>query len=389
VPTPRVSSSAALLCALVMTVLAGCDGKSAKTEAPPPPPPPVEVVEVTPREVPIESEWIATLDGSVNAVITAQVNGYLTKRTYEEGSLVKKGDVLFEIDDRPFKASLDKAKGDLARARAGLGKATLDVERYTPLARESAISQQELDDATQAKASWEAAMLSGQAVVDKAELDMAFCRVLAPIDGVAGISKAQTGDLVGPGTGALTSVSTVDPIRAYVLVSEQEYLKRVAAKVDSTERGKGVNFDLILSNGTKWPQPGRFLFVDRSVNVRTGTLTVATEFPNPANILRPGQYARLRAVLEKRANALVVPQRAVGERQGVTMCAVLDADKKVTLQAVKTAERVGSDWIITSGLKPGDRVVAEGLQKVRPGVVVDPRPYTPPAAEKAPPAPAG
>lgn len=386
-PTTRASSSAALLCALALGTLPACTDKSAKSEAPPPPPPAVEVVEVTPRDVPIESEWIATLDGSVNAVITAQVNGYLTKRNYDEGSLVKKGDVLFEVDNRVFRAVLDKARGDLGRAKAGLAKATLDVERYTPLARESAISQQELDDAVQAKAGWEAGIVSGQAVVDKAQLDLDFTRILAPIDGVAGIAKAQIGDLVGPATGALTNLSTVEPIRAYILVSEQEYIKRVAGVETSEQerRKRGLKFDLILSTGTKWPHSGKFLFVDRGVNVRTGTLTVVIEFPNPGSVLRPGQYARLRAVLDTRSGALVVPQRAVGERQGVSMVALVGADQKVTLQPVKTAERVGSDWIIASGLKPGDRVVAEGLLKVRPGVAVDAKPYTPPKPEPATP----
>lgn len=369
-------------CVLVIAAGAGiaaCDRTSKKTAEAPPPPPTVEVVEVSPRDVPIESEWIATLNGSVNAVITAQVSGYLTKRSYEEGSLVKKGDVLFEIDDRPFLAALDKSKGDLAKAQAGLGKATLDVNRYTPLARSSAISQQELDDAIQAKAGWEASVLSAQAAVDEGNLNLGFTRVLSPIDGIAGVAKGQIGDLVGPGTGQLTSVSTVDPIRAYLLLSEQEYLKRMAESTQMTDEQKQnrrSNFELILTTGAKWPHKGRFLFIDRHVNVSTGSLAVAIEFPNPGNVLRPGQYGRVRAVLDSRPDALVVPQRAVGERQGVAMVAVVGPDQKVALRNVKTGERVGSDWVITEGLKPGDRVVAEGLMKVKPGTVVETRPYS-------------
>lgn len=372
-----------VLTGTVALLLAGCQEKEAKPQAAAPPPT-VEVVEVRPANVPIESEWIATLDGSVNAVITAQVSGYLVKQNYTEGALVKKGDVLFEIDDRTFRAALDKSKGELAKAQAALGKATLDVNRYTPLAQSSAISQQELDDAIQAKAAGEASVVSAQATVDQAALNLEFTKITSPVDGVAGLAKAQIGDLVGPATGGLTTVSTVDPIRAYVLLSEQEYLHRMKQSVQITDEQKQQrrsNFELILSTGDKFAQKGRFLFVDRQVNVRTGTLTVGIEFPNPGSVLRPGQYARLRAVLDHRADALVVPQRAVGERQGVSMVAVVGDDQKVTLKPVKTAERVGSGWIISQGLKPGDRVVAEGLMKVRPGITVDPKPYVPPKAE--------
>jgi membrane fusion protein (multidrug efflux system) len=369
----------ALTSALAL-VATGCDNRGAKSDATPPPPPTVEVVEVTPREVPIESKWIATLDGSVNAVISAQVNGYLVSQNYTEGALVKKGDVLFEIDDRTFRAALDKAQGDLAKAQAMLGKATLDVDRYTPLAKASAISQQELDDAIQAKAAGEASVTSAQALVDQATLNLGFTKIISPIEGVAGIAKAQIGDLVGPATGGLTAVSTVDPIRAYLLLSEQEYLRRLgrSGQMPDEEKQKRLSdFELILSTGAKFPEKGRFLFVDRQVNVRTGTLTVAIEFPNPGNLLRPGQYAFVRAVLDYRNGALVVPQRAVGERQGVSMVAVVGDDHKVALKPVKTAERVGSEWVIEEGLKPGDRVIAEGLMKVRPGMTVDPKPFDP------------
>ena len=370
---PRVVVAGAL-------ALAGTGCEKEKVELPPPPPAIVEVVEVSPREVPIESEWIATLDGSVNAVITAQVNGYLMKQNYVEGSLVKKGDVLFEIDDRTFRAALEKSKGDLAKAQAALAKASMDVERYTPLAQASAISQQELDDAIQAKAGAEAQIVSAQALVDQATLNLEFAKITSPIEGIAGLAKAQIGDLVGPSTGGLTSVSTVDPIRAYVLLSEQEYLLRLKQGAELPEeqrQERRANFQLILSTGDTFPQKGRFLFVDREVNVRTGTLAVAIEFPNPGNLLRPGQYARLRAVLDRRSNALAVPQRAVGDRQGVPVVAVVDDEKKVSIRPVKTGERFGTEWIITEGLQPGDRVIAEGLMKARPGAIVDPRPYAP------------
>jgi membrane fusion protein (multidrug efflux system) len=378
-PNARRRLRAILSGILLLTGMAGCQDKSSQPTAAPPPPPTVEVVEVTPREVPIQSEWIATLNGSVNAVVSAQVNGYIVKQNYTEGALVKKGDALFEIDDRPFKAALEKANGDLAKAKASLGKATLDVERYTPLAKASAISQQELDDAVQSKAAGEASVTSAQALVDQAQLNLGFTKVTSLIDGVAGLAKAQIGDLVGPATGELTSVSTVDPIRAYLLVSEQEYMRRLKQNADLSpeqQDKRKSNFELTLASGEKFGPKGHFLFVDRQVNVRTGTLTVAIEFPNPGSVLRPGQYGMVRAVLENRSGALVVPQRAVGERQGVNMVAVVGDDNKVTIKPVKTGERVGSDWIISSGLKPGDRVIAEGLMKVKAGTVVETRPYT-------------
>jgi membrane fusion protein, multidrug efflux system len=364
------------LFALVL-IAAGCN-KQAEQPPPPPPPPQVEVVEVAPRDVPIGSEWIATLDGTQNAVITAQVSGYLIDQKYEEGSFVHKGDVLFLIDDRTFKAALDKSKSDLSRAQAMLAKASMDVERYTPLAAASAISQQELDDAKQAKAAAEASVLSAQALIDQAQLNFDFTKIKSPIDGVAGLAKVSIGDLVGPSTGGLTQVSTVNPIRAYLLLREQDYLKYMKEAVQAAAEGKekrNASFELILSTGEKFPEKGKYLFVDRNVNVRTGTLMVAIEFPNPGNFLRPGQYARVRANLQQKSNALLVPQRAVGERQGVQMVAVVGDDNKVTLKPVKTAERVGSDWIISEGLKPGDRVVAEGLLKVRPGMQVESKPY--------------
>jgi membrane fusion protein (multidrug efflux system) len=329
--------------------------------------------------VPIESEWIATLDGTNNASITAQVSGYLISQKYDEGSFVKKGDVLFEIDDRTFKAALDKANSDMARAQAALGKATQDVDRYTPLAAASAISQQELDDAVQAKAAAQASVFAAQAGIDEAQLNLGFTKITSLIDGIAGRAKVSIGDLVGPSTGPLTTVSTVNPIRAYMLLREQDYLKYMKEAADNAAAGKertARSFELILSTGEKFPEKGKFLFVDRNVNVRTGTLNVVIEFPNPGNLLRPGQYARVRAIMGTQPNALLVPQRAVGERQGAQIVAVVGDDQKVAIKPVKTGERIGGDWIITEGLKPGDRVVAEGIMKVKAGTVVEAKPYT-------------
>lgn len=337
-------------------------------------------------DVPIWSEWVATTDGAVNAKIRAQVTGYLTTQKYIEGSDVKKGDVLFTIDDRPFRAALDQAKGDLAQQEARLGKATIDVNRYTPLAAEQAISQQELDDAIQAKLAAEAAVAAAKAVVENAQVNLGFTKVTSLIDGVAGLANAQIGDLVGPNGSELTAVSTVNPIKVYFTVSEREYLNwTLQDKTDAEleEKSKSLSFDLVLSNGTTWPHKGKFYFADRQIDVRTGSIRLAAIFENPRNLLRPGQFGLVRTTLRTQKDAIVIPQRAVIETQGLYQVMVVEAGDKIGVRPIKVGDRIGSDWIVTSGITPGETILVEGQQKVRPGMVVHPKPYTPSAQEKA------
>ena len=356
----------------------GCgQGKEAETAASAQPPPEVEVAVVIQRDVPIYSDWVGTTDGLVNAKIRAQVTGYLAKQLYREGSLVKKGDLLFEIDSRVFKTAFDQARGQLAQAKARLGKTELDVKRYTPLAREKAISQQELDDAVQANFEAKAAVQSAEAAVEKARLDLEFTRLVSPIDGIAGAATAQIGDLVGPGLSAeLTTVSTLQPIKAYFPVSEQEYMmavKYLAQYGQSLDTPGPPNLDLILADGSIFPHKGSLSFADRQVDVKTGTIRIAALFPNPDNMLRPGQFARVRALTDTYEKALLVPQRAVTELQGSYMLAIIGPDKKASLRPVKVAERVGNLWVITQGIKPGELVVVAGTQKIKEGQAVNPK----------------
>lgn len=365
-------------------LVASCD--RAKEEKPAPPPPEVLTMRVAPTDVPIWSEWVATTDGYVNAKIRAQVTGYLTAQNYTEGAFVKKGDVLFTIDDRPFRASLDQAKGDLAQQEARLGKAVIDVNRYTPLAAEQAISQQELDDAIQAKLAAEAAVAAAKAVVENAQVNLGFTKVTSLIDGVAGLANAQIGDLVGPSGMELTAISTVDPIKVYFVISEQDYLKwslQYKSEAEMEARSKDLSFDLVLSTGETWPHKGKFFFADRQVDVRTGSIRLAAIFPNPRRILRPGQFGLIRTIVRTQKDVLLVPQRAVIEVQGLHQIMVLDKENKVGVRPIKTGERIGSDWIVLSGIEPGDTVLVEGQQKIRPGMVANPKPYVPSAQEKA------
>lgn len=375
------------------------------------PPATVELVAVEQKDMPTHREWIGTLDGYVNAPIKAQVAGYLLRQNYIEGSFVKKDQLLFEIDPRPFQAAVDQATGQLAQANGQLSTAKaqliqaranltsseaaqkrtqLDVEKYTPLAKAQAVTQQDLDNATQnnlsalaqvkaseaaietAKAQIEAAeagVKTAQANVETAKYNLGFTRLTSPIDGIAGVATSQVGTLVGPASTAVTTVSTLDPIRANFTVSEQEYL--------SFRRQSGVEvsklpLDLILSDGSTYDKKGRFFFADREVNQATGSIQLTALFPNPGNILRPGQYAKVRAVIGTKKGALLVPQRSVTELQGNYQVAVVDAQNKVAIVNVKPGERVGTEWVIDEGLKPGDRVVAEGVQKVGPGATVVP-----------------
>ncbi len=350
---------------LVLVLLVGCK------PAEPPAPPPVEVVvaPVIQRDVEVKSEWIGTTQGSVDAEIRAQVSGTLLSRDYAEGRPVKAGDLLFRIDARVYLAALDQARGELGRAQAALAKAKVDVARYTPLAEEGAVSQRELDNALAMRDSGEASVRAGSAAVEKARLDLSFAEVRSPVDGIAGIANAQVGDLVGPSDPKpLTAVSNVDPILVVAPLSEREYL--AFARRPARAEGAEPNLELVLTDGSVHPHAGRPIVAGRAIDPKTGTILFKGEFPNPGNLLRPGQYARIRAVTETKQGALLVPQRAVQELQGVQQIAVVGPDDKVTLRVVETGVREGSLQVIEKGLEPGERVVVEGLQKVRAGSLV-------------------
>jgi RND family efflux transporter MFP subunit len=387
----KIAIGGALLAITISAiVLAGCSNHSAGQGGPPD----VQVVQVEQKDVPIYGEWIGTLDGFTNADVRAQVTGYLMRQGYQEGAFVKQGQLLFQIDPRPFQAALDQAQGQLAQAKATLenaqavqGRTQLDVNRYTPLAKEEAASQQDLDNAVQnnlaAKATVatsEAAIKTDEAAVETAKINLDFTRLIAPIDGIAGQAQLQVGALVSPNSGVVTSVSTVDPIKVYFTVSESEYLdwnKRFPTEATLEAANKTLRLQLILADGSTYPRDGTFYFADRQVNVGTGAIRLAGLFPNPGNILRPGGYGRIRTAVRVQKDALLVPQRAVTELQGSYQVAVVDSENKVSIRTVKVGERVGSFWIIADGLKPGERVVAEGVQKVRPGAIVNPKPYVP------------
>ena len=354
--------------------------------------PDVEVVQVEQKDVPIFGEWIGTLDGFTNADVLAQVSGYLLRQGYQEGGFVKKGQLLFEIDPRPFQAALDQAEGQLAQAKAALanakavqGRTELDVNRYTPLAREQAASQQDLDNAIQndlvAKATVATALAqikSAEAAVETGKINLEFTRLVAPIEGIAGQAQLQVGALANPASGPVTSVSTVDPIKVYFTVSESEYLdwnKRFPTETTRETARKGLRLELILADGTTYPREGSVYFADRQVNQSTGAIRIAGLFPNPGNILRPGGYGKVRTAVRVQQDALLVPQRAVSELQGGYQVAALDHENKVSIRTVQVGDRVGAQWIIVDGLKPGERVVAEGVQKVRAGMQVNPKPF--------------
>ncbi len=373
-------AGAALLTA-TLTVGEGC-----KKKAPPPPPPTVvKVITVLPHEVPVYKEWIGTLEGFVNAQIRAQVVGYLRSQDYTEGSEVKKGDLLFEIDPRPFQAALDQAKSKLAQDQAQESRTKWDVDRYAPLAKQNAISQQEYHDAVQSNLAAQAQVKADEAAVEGAHLNLEFTRIASPIDGLAGIAQAQIGDLVGPNGPVLTTVSKIDPIKVYFTASEQSYLAYRHSYTNATERAaheKELQLQLILADGSLYPQPGKFSFVGREVNPTTGTIQLVGVFPNPGYTLRPGQFARVRAMTQLRKDTLTVPQRAVSELQGSYQVAVVDNQEHVHLQPVSVGEQVGADWVIEKGLQAGERVVVEGTQKVKEGMTVQVQPYAP-AQEKS------
>lgn len=365
-------------------VLIPCAGCARKSSAQPARPPEVEVAPVIEKNVRIYSEWVATLNGYVNAQIQPQVTGYIVKQDYREGSLVHKDDVLFEIDPRPFQAVLDQAKAQLAQAEAQLGNASLNVKRDIPEAKANAIPRSQLDNDTQSQLAGKAAVAAGQAAVEQAQLNLGFTKVRSLITGIAGIAQVQVGNLVTPAT-VLTGVSQVNPIKAYFPISGDEYLEianRIGGSVDLLSRSSKIPLQLILSNGTNYGPAGRILFADRAEDQQTGTITIVGEFPNPRNILRPGEYGKIRAPVQIRNNALLVPQRAVTELQGSYQLAVVGRDNKVSIRNVEAAQRVGTMWVITQGVRAGERVVAEGTTKVRDGSEVTPVPFNPGSASE-------
>jgi RND family efflux transporter MFP subunit len=377
---------------IVLALIVGAMIPSKKALGAPPSTPDVEVVQVEKKDVPIYAEWIGTLDGLVNADVRAQVTGYLLKQGYQEGAFVKQGQLLFQIDPRPFQAALDQAEGQLAQAQASLANAQavqrrteLDVQRYTPLAEQQAASQQDLDNSVQNNlaaiatvATAKAQIKTYDAAVETAKINLDFTRLIAPIDGIAGQAQLQVGALVTPGSGVVTSVSTVDPIKVYFTVGEPQYLawrKRFPTESSRAEADKRLRLQLILADGSTYPEEGKFYFADRQVDESTGAIRIAGLFSNPNNVLRPGGYAKVRAVIRTQPGALLVPQRAVSELQGGYQVAVVDANNKVEVRTVTVGDRVDNQWIIAGGLNAGDRVVAEGVQRMRTGVHVNPKPF--------------
>ncbi len=362
-------------------LVGACNGSKAST--PPPPPPEVSVITVAPERVAVTSEWIATLDGYVNAQIRPQVSGYLLKRNYEEGAVVHKGQVLFEIDRRPLESILAQTKAQLAEAQAQLGKTAQDLQRDRPLAEQRAIAQSQLDNDVQANLAAQAAVTSATAAVETAQLNVGFTTVTSLIDGVAAIATAQIGDLVGPST-LLTTVSQIDPIKAYFPLSEQEYLHMadlINGRGARASMSGGASLRLVLADGSVYPRTGKFLAADREIDQKTGTIRISAAFPNPDRTLRPGQYGRVRAETSVRTDALLVPQRAVNELQGSFQVHLVGADNKLSTKTVKVGDRLGGRWIVEDGLQAGERVVVEGAP-ARDGTVVNPKPFTPAAERK-------
>jgi len=378
---------AGVACLVVIGLVAGALRPKRASGAGTGTPPDVMVAQVEQRDVPIYGEWIGTLDGFVNADVRAQVTGYLVRQDYKEGAFINKGQLLFEIDPRPFQAALDQAEGQLAQAKAQLTNAEavqvrtqLDVERYAPLAKEQAASQQDLDNATQNNLAAKATVATAQAQIKTAEaaletakLNLDFTRLTAPISGIAGQAQLQVGALVTTSGAAVTTVSTLDPIRDYFTVSEQDYVH--LQKHFSGSEKQRWKLQLILADGTTYPHEGAFYFAGRAVDQNTGAIQLAALFPNPGNALRPGQYGKVRAVVRIETAALLVPQPAVTELQGSYQADVVGPDGKIAIRAVKVGDRIGTMWIIQDGLKAGERVVAEGQQALRPGMIVQPKPF--------------
>jgi membrane fusion protein, multidrug efflux system len=366
---------------LALVITAACD----KEKAAPPGAPTVEVVSVAQRDVPVYMEWIGSLDGNVNAVIRPQVTGYLIKQNYREGDLVKQGQPLFEIDPRTFEAAVAEAKGQVAKNAAQHETTRANLARIKPLAAVNAVSQKDLDDSVGANLAAKAQLDAAEASLQTAKLNLAFTKITSPVTGIAGIAKAQIGDLLSPSMATeLTTVSTVDPIKVYFNLSEREYLKIANAAIAAGSKPENVPLELFLVDGSLYPHPGKVAVLNRQVDTTTGTFKVAALFPNPNNLLRPGQYGKVRATMSVDKGAMLVPQRAVTEIQGRYVVAVVGADNKVDIRPVTVGERVGTEWVISKGLQPGEQVIVEGTQKARPGATVTPKPFvagTP--AEKA------
>ena len=368
---------------ILATCLTAC---SRKAEQAGPPPPTVIVATVTPRDVPVVKEGVATLDGFINANINAQVQGYIISRDYKEGSVVKKGDLLFQIDPRPFEASLAQAKATLAKDKAMQLKASADQVRAMQLFVGKVISAQERDAAVAAAESNKANVDADEAAVKTAELNLGYTKITAPVDGIAGIASAQVGDLVGPSTGTLTTVSQVNPIKATVNLGEQGFTEFVTKHPDPDERDRYLSkleFQLLLADGTVFPQKGSFYAEDRNLDAKTGSIKMEITFPNPGNLLRPGQFGKVRTKVETKKAALVIPQQAVTELQGNQVVMVVDQTNKAGMRPVKMGERFGAFWEVVEGLKAGDKVIVQGMQKTPPGAPVVVKEWTPAAAQVA------
>jgi len=364
---------------LVFGIASGC---SRKAEQVAPPTPEVLVTTVMPKDVPVLKEAVATLEGFITANINAQVQGYIISRDYKEGSLVKKGDLLFQIDPRPFEATLDQAKGNLAVAQSNQTKADADVKRAIKLFQEKVISDQERDTYINSASSTKANVQAAEAAVRQAEVNLGYTKIIAPIDGIVGIATAHVGDLVGPGTGPLTTISQVDPIKTAVNVGEQSFTEFITDHPDPDERERylqGLEFDLRLADGNPYPHKGKFYAEDRNLDTKTGSIRMEFTFPNPGNRLRPGQFGKVRAVIKVAKGALVIPEQAVTELQGNRLVAVVDSENKIAMRPVKLGERSAGMWQVIDGVKPGEKVVVQGLMKVPPGSTVTVKEWTPPA----------
>jgi membrane fusion protein, multidrug efflux system len=370
--SPMKRAPVPALMALLAIAASGC----AKKEAPAPPPPDVKVASVLQKDVPIYVEAIGQTRGSTEIEVQARVEGFLQTIDFKEGNPVRKGQLLYTIDPKPFEANLAQAKGKLAQAEADLARAKQDVVRYEPLVAKNAISRQEYETAVVVQRAAEASVAAARAGAERADIDLGYTRVLAPVDGLVGKTEVYPGTLVGRGQSTLlTRISQIDTIHVRFTVPERDYLKYARRNQDRLAKGtvaKSLPFELVLADGSVHPQKGQIVFVDRNVDPQTGTILMEAAFPNPGALLRPGQYARVRAAVELKTGAILVPQRAVSELQGIYNVAVVGGDDTVEMRMVKPAERIGTLWVIDSGLKGGERIVVEGLQKVRPGVKVKP-----------------
>lgn len=353
---------------LLLGTLGGC---SSKEEKPPPPPPGVTVTPVVQKDVEIQQEWVGTMLGNVDADIRPKVEGFLLTQLYSEGSYITKGQSMFQLDQRQAQAAVQQAQGRLERAQAALAQAQIDVKRYTPLVAQKAVSQAELDKALSMERAAAAEVAGDQAALDNAKLNLGWTTVTSPISGIAGISKVGIGDLMTPTT-VMTTISSVNPIYVDFSIAERDYLRFAREK---SGQAAGRSLRLILGDGTEFPQRGRALLVNRQIDARTGTIQVRAEFPNPGNLLRPGQYARIHAVTEIRKGALLVPQQSVSELQGVYQVGVVDAGNKVTIRTVKLGPQLADVWVVESGLQAGDTVIVDGLNRVKSGMTVAPTPF--------------